>query len=147
VAVELDGGAVTVPKARRRTRLVGGRERRFYVKASGEEAERLEALATAAGVSVPRLLVEAALTGGSRAAASSPAAEPRAHPAVVAELLTVGRLLGRIGTNVNQIARATNATREAQPETAAAMEAVERVAGRMDAVLDELRPTRRGSAG
>lgn len=130
---------------RRRARLAGGRERRFYVKASASEAARLEELAGRRGVSVPRLLVESTLA--QTAAAAGPAAVPSAHPAVVTELLAVSRLLGRLGVNVNQLTRVANATATVQPGAAAALEAVARVTARLEVLLGDLAPARRRGAG
>jgi hypothetical protein len=132
------------PPRRRRTRLAGGRDRRFYVKASAAEAARLEELAGRRGVSVPRLLVEATLDCE---LAAGPVVAPSAHPAVVSELLAVGRLLGKVGVNVNQIARATNATGAVQPGAGPALEAVTRAAGRLEVLLGELGPPGRRGVG
>jgi hypothetical protein len=57
---------------------------------------------------------------------------------MVDELLAIGRLLGRLGVNVNQIARVTNATGEQHPGPAAAMEAVVRVCTRIEALVTEM---------
>lgn len=57
---------------------------------------------------------------------------------VIAELFAVHRLLATIANNVNQIAKATNATLETQPETFAVMAAVKRTAERIDDVIDGL---------
>lgn len=123
---------------RRRTRLAGGRERRFYVKASDAEAARLEELAAGAGLSVPRLLVESTLVGG-RASVGERAA-------VLAELVALSRAVGRVGVNVNQIARAKNSG-ESPVGTADALAAVREVAARLSAVLAELDPATGGVAG
>lgn len=104
------------------------------MKVSAAEHERLVALAAAAGVSVPRLLVESALAGGPGSAA--------ARAATSAELVALGRALGRVGANVNQIARATNATHEVQDFTAATLAAVREVAARLAVVLDGIDASR-----
>ena len=100
------------------------------VRVSEEQERRLLVLAAQHGnVSVPRLLVESTLAGGSGAAV--------AKADLAAELFRVTRFLGKVGVNVNQIARATNATLETQPETVAAMAAVQRVCARAEALLAE----------
>jgi hypothetical protein len=67
---------------------------------------------------------------------------------VAAELAVLSRAVGRVGVNVNQIARVTNATGEVHATTTAALRAVEAVAARLDAVLAGLDgPGRRRVAG
>lgn len=101
------------------------------VKVSEDQERLLLLLAAQHGnVSVPRLLVESALAGGSQAAV--------AKADLAGELFRITRFLGKVGVNVNQIARATNATGETQPETAAAMAAVQRVCARIEDLLVEL---------
>jgi hypothetical protein len=46
--------------------------------------------------------------------------------------------LAAISNNVNQIAKATNATGELQPETTATLDAVRRTASRIDDAVDAL---------
>jgi hypothetical protein len=87
------------------------------VKVTVEQEERLQGLAAGRGITVARLLVESALAGGAESAG--------ARAAVAAELAVAVRALGRVGVNVNQIARVTNATGEIQDGTAAALRAVE----------------------
>ena len=95
-----------------------------------EEEARLLQLALEQRVTIPRLLVESALAGGAQTASMS--------RDVVEELFGVHRLLATIANNVNQIARATNATLETQPETFATLEAVRRTADRIDEAIDAL---------
>ena len=88
---------------RRRANVVGGRVHKHNVRVSAEEEAALVVRAAANGVSVPRLLVEAALAD--------------AHGVVdrrgdLLELFSVARTLGALGNNLNQIAKATNAGRE-----------------------------------
>lgn len=105
------------------------------VKVTHEQEQRLVARAGERGITVSRLLVESALAGGSEAAKSK---------AVVAgELFGISRLLGRLGVNVNQIAKATNATRRVQPEMAAVLDATVRVCGRIEGFLDDVDGVRR----
>ena len=68
----------------------------------------------------------------------SPSVESAARKQAVAELFKLHRLLAAISNNVNQIAKATNATGQRQAETDATLAAVRRVAERIDAAVDEL---------
>jgi hypothetical protein len=104
---------------------------RHVVTASPEEEGALLRLALAQGVTIPRLLVESALATD----AGETMTERRA---TIAKLFELHRLLGAISRNVNQIAKATNATRELHPETSATLTAVRRTAERIDALVDEL---------
>lgn len=96
---------------------------------AGEE-RRLLLLAAERRVSVPRLLVESALSGGAGAAA--------ARDALAGELFAISRLLGKVGVNVNQMARATNSTHRLEPGLSAALDAVGRVCARIERALDEV---------
>lgn len=102
------------------------------VKVTAEQEERLVLLATERRITVSRLLVESALSGGADAAA--------AKAELAGELFRISRLLGKVGININQIAKATNATFETQPDTAAAIQALGRVCERLERVLDEVDP-------
>lgn len=117
---------------RRRANAPGGRHHVHKVRVTPEEEALLLQRAVAQRVTVPRLLVEAALAGDGESATATRNA--------VEELFALHRLLASISNNVNQIARATNATFELQPETAATLAAVRRVAERIDQAVDELSP-------
>ena len=119
-------------RRRRRANAPGGRRHQHKVLVTPEEEAQLLQLSAAQGVSIPRLLVESALAGGAETAAG--------RRNVIEELFAVHRLLATIANNVNQIARATNATLETQPETFATLAAVRRVAERIDDAVDELSP-------
>ena len=103
------------------------RQVRHVVKVSVKTEQRLIARAAGQGVTVARLLVESALAGDSEAA--------RLKALLVDELFGVQRLLGRVGVNINQIARATNTTLEWQADTGPAIEEFGRVCARLDALL------------
>ena len=121
------GGA----RGRRRRRVTGGRQGGEHrVKVTEDEEERLVERASAEGVSVARLLVESALAAQGET--------PSQRQELVGDLLSIQHLLGTIANNVNQIARATNATLEYQPETPAALDVVRRVCERIDATLDQV---------
>lgn len=101
------------------------------VKVWPEQERRLLLRAAERGnITVARLLLESALAGGAEAAKSK--AE------LAGELFQITRFLGKVGTNINQIAKATNATLETQPETVAAMQAVQRVCQRIEVLLDDV---------
>lgn len=87
-------------------------------------------LAKAQRVTVPRLLVESAL------AADAETPTERRH--AMAELFAMHRLLAAISNNVNQIAKATNATGEVQEETAVTLAKVRDTAQRIDTAIDGL---------
>jgi hypothetical protein len=74
------------------------------VKATEGERDELRARAAELGVSVPRLMVEAALDGGSLTAT-----ERRQE---MVELFEVRRLLSTVANNVNQLARLANTSGE-----------------------------------
>ena len=115
----------------RRQLRVQGAPRQIVHKVKVSEAQelRLSLLAAARNVSVSRLLVESALSGG--------ADNARTRAELAGELFAISRLLGKLGVNINQIARATNATGEWQPDTAAAIEALGRVCVRLHEVLTD----------
>lgn len=116
---------------RRRANVKGGRQFAHKVRVSAEEEGELLRLAHEAGVTVPRLLVEAAL------------AQPQGETATerretLQHLFKMHRLLANIANNVNQIAWKTNATGELQKETFATLDAVRRSAARIDDAIDRL---------
>lgn len=116
---------------RRRANVVGGRQHRHEVKVSPEEEGMLLRLAAAQHVTIPRLLVECAL-------ASATAETPTERRNAIAELFALHRLLAAISNNVNQMARATNATGEVRDEMSATLDAVRRTARRIDEAIDKL---------
>lgn len=88
-------------------------------------------LAEAQRATIPRLLVESALA----AAASETPSERRN---AMEELFALHRLLAAVSNNVNQIARATNATGEVQDEMVVTLRKVRQVAERIDESIDAL---------
>jgi hypothetical protein len=132
-----DETTAAVTSAGRRQVRASGRVRphAHRVKVTAEQEARLVELAAGRGITVARLMVESALSGGAASAAERAGA--------VAELSVLGAALGRVGVNVNQIARATNATGEVQPGMGATLAAVREVAARLAAVLDALDTTGR----
>lgn len=116
---------------RRRANVAGGRHHKHEVKVSPEEEGILLRLAAEQRVTVSRLLVESALMSG---AAETPTERKNA----IATLFGLHRLLASISNNVNQIARATNATGEVQTELRATLDATRRTAERIDRAIDGL---------
>ncbi len=116
---------------RRRANVQGGRQHDHRVKVTPEEEAQLLCLAEAQHVTVPRLLVESAL-------ASAAGETPTERKQAMAELFALHRLLAAVSNNVNQIARATNATGEIQVETAATLKKAREVAVRIDQAIDGL---------
>jgi hypothetical protein len=69
------------------------------VKLTDDERRRLRARAAELGMSVPRLLVESALSG---------VETPTERRQTIAELFEIRRLLATVANNVNQLARSAN---------------------------------------
>lgn len=116
---------------RRRANVEGGRQHQHKVKVSPEEEAVLARLAAEQQVTIPRLMVESAL-------ASESSETPTQRKQVIAELFALHRLLASVSNNVNQIARATNASGEAQADTAVTLAEVREVAVRIDEAIDGL---------
>lgn len=89
---------------RRRANVAGGRQHSHRVLVTPEEEARLVRLAESARVTVPRLLIEAALAVGAGGGET-----PTQRRDAMAELFAVRRLLAAVSNNVNQIARHANA--------------------------------------
>ena len=117
---------------RRRANVDGGRQHRHEVKVSPEEEGMLLRLAEAQHVTIPRLLVESAL-------ASATSETPTERRNAMAELFALHRLLAAVSNNVNQMARATNATGEVQEAPVGTPSKLREVAERVAAFVDELR--------
>lgn len=116
---------------RRRANATGGRLHFHKVGVTPEEGGELARIAAAQHVTIPRLLVEAALS-------TERAETPTERRQAMAEMFAVHRLLAAISNNVNQMARATNATGVLPAELSATLDAVRRVAGRLDDAIDGL---------
>lgn len=120
--------------AARRRRVEGGRHHRHVVRVTPEEEAQLLALALRYRVSVPKLLVDSALTGGSEAAASNASV----RHALITELFGLHRLLANVANNVNQMTKALHATGELPPQTDEVLAAARRTAEKIDDVIDGL---------
>ena len=117
---------------RRQANEAGGRSRLQKVKVTETEAAALAERAGELGVSVPRLMVEAALADPGRSATAAERQE------AMVELFAVRRLLAAVSNNINQLARAANSTGQVPAEAAATIAAARRLAGRIDGAIDEL---------
>lgn len=96
----------------------------------GSDRAVLARLAGEQRMTVPRLLVESAL---------SPVGEtPTQRRDALAELFAVRRLRAAVSNNVNQVARHANAGEEFPQEAAAVLAAVRRTVGRIDATLEKV---------
>ncbi len=115
----------------RRRRIEGGRPGRHNVRTSVEEEGALQRLSLAAGMTVPRYLVESGLAMESGETITD-------RRSTITKLYELHRLLAAISNNVNQMAKATNATRETHPELFSTLAAVRKTAMRIDEVSDEL---------
>ena len=100
------------------------------VKVTEDQEYRLVVKAAERDITVSRLLVESALAGGSEAA--------KTRAELIGELFRITRLLGKVSVNINQIARATNATLEKQPDTGPAIVALGGVCDRLTQLLDDM---------
>jgi hypothetical protein len=120
------------PKARRQRRVVGGAKNRINVRITESTYERLVALAASARLSLPRFLVESALRS------SSGGWSLREQRWWAERLHVVETRLIRIGTNVNQIAAATNATGVPAEGLSATLAYVTATLARLHEVLDAI---------
>lgn len=104
----------------KRQDLPGGRTRSLRIRLAEEERDELFERAGAQGVSVARYVLTVVLTGET----------PRERQAMRGELLTVRRLLVRVGANVNQATKVAHMTGDARP--------LERMGGQVEAALRDL---------
>jgi len=120
---------------RRRANVAGGRERKgevvhsHRVLVTAEEEALLVKLAAQQRVSVPRLLMERALSERETSTERRDA---------MAKLFAFRRQLTGLATNVNQLARAANTDGHTPVGTAAAIAEVRAVVEKIDAAIDEL---------
>lgn len=121
-------GLPTPAERLRRKNVPGGRTGVHKVKTTPEEESVLAARASAARVTIPRLMVESAMADRGESATDRTRA--------ATEMFAAYRQLAALGNNINQIARATNATDEVQDDCARTLAAVRRSAMRIDDVLD-----------
>ncbi|GAB6925992.1 MULTISPECIES: plasmid mobilization protein [Rhodococcus] len=114
----------------RRENVPGGRAGRHVVKVTPEEESELLRRAQEARITVARLMVESALSDTGETATD--------RRDLAAELFSAFRLLSAISININQMAKATNATGEIPAELNGALVSVRRLADRIHGTLDEM---------
>ncbi len=126
-------------RRRRRANVAGGRVHAHLVRVTAEEHDALVQSAEAQQVSVPRLLVESAL--------SESGETPAQRQAAMVELFAVRRLLAAVSNNLNQVARHANAGEDFPADAAVVLGAVRRIVGRIDQVIDGLSDVSRSRVG
>ncbi len=99
---------------------------------TAEEEAQLVIRAGREGVTVPNLLVNAAL--------SERVETPTERRAIIVELMALHTLLARVSNNVNQIARHANAGDEFPQDAKAALAYVRQVAQRIYSTVDGIVP-------
>ena len=115
---------------RRRENSPAGTKKLRKVWVTAEEEAALVARAERERVTVPNLLVSAALSESSET--------PTERKAAMAELFALHTLLARVSNNVNQIARHANAGDEFPADAAEALAYVRKVAARINHTVDGL---------
>ncbi|MCY0905753.1 plasmid mobilization relaxosome protein MobC [Arthrobacter sp. H14-L1] len=115
---------------RRRENRPAGTKKRREVWVTAEEDGALIAKAAGQKVTVPNLLISAALSEYSDS--------PTERRALAAELMAVHTLLARSSNNINQLARQANATGEFPVEAHESLKFIRSVAMRIDRALDGL---------
>lgn len=126
-----DGPGGRMFSRRRRANVEGGRQHVHKVKVTPEEEAQLLQLAEAQGVTIPRLLVESALTSGA-------SETPTERKQGLAELFAIHTLLARVSNNVNQIARHANAGDEFPKDAGSVLAYVRKIAFRIDETVDRI---------
>jgi hypothetical protein len=115
---------------RRRANTPAGTKKRRDLWVTAEEEAALVARAAREHVTVPNLLISAALSEASET--------PTARKAAAAELMALHTLLARVSNNVNQIARHANAGEEFPQDARAVLGYVREVAMRIDRAVEGL---------
>ncbi|MEU3475852.1 plasmid mobilization relaxosome protein MobC [Rhodococcus sp. NPDC006774] len=111
---------------RRRANVPGGRDGRFVVKVSADEAALLRARAQVANVSVQRLMVSRALSEQ-----QGPSVDYETRRAAFTQACEMQNLIAALGTNMNQIARQANSEQRIPADFEPTMEAVRRALSRV----------------
>ncbi len=115
---------------RRRENTPAGSKKRRDVWVTAEEEAALVARAERERVTVPNLLISAALSERSDS--------PTERRAIAAELMSLHNLLARSSNNINQLVRQANATGEFPGEAREALKFIRSVAMRIDDAIDGL---------
>jgi hypothetical protein len=100
------------------------RDRRYVVRVNEAEDEQLRVRASAAGVTVPRLMFEAGMNADVETSTDRKQA--------IAELFAVSRKLGTVANNVNQLARFANTEGRFPDEADAVVAEYRRLVARID---------------
>lgn len=116
---------------RRRENVAGGRMHRHEVTVTPEEEGLLLRLSLEQGVTIPRLLIEAATTEHAAETATD-------RRALLTELFGLHRGVAAVGNNLNQLTRGANATGEYSAELRHTLAAVRRQMIRIDEAIDGL---------
>lgn len=127
---EKDSGGVLGRRRRANAPAGERRSKRYTVKATATEQAELEARAAAAGIDVPRLMFEAALSSSVETNAE--------RKQVIAELFAVRREVGTIANNVNQLARYANTEGRFPAEAEAVVAEFRELYPRLSAAVDRL---------
>ena len=130
VSEEIEGPLSRSSKRRRANKPAGSKKRRDLWVTAEEEAA-LVARAAREKVTVPNLILTAALSEGLE--------RPTERKAAMAELMAIHTLLARVSNNVNQIARHANAGEEFPQDAKAVLAYVREVAMRIDRTIEGLR--------
>lgn len=104
------------------------------MRVTPEEEAQLLALTLRYRVSVPKLLVDSTLAGGTEIAAENASV----RQALITELFGLHRLLANVANNVNQMTKVPHSTGELPPQTGEVLAAARRTAERIDDVIDGL---------
>lgn len=115
---------------RRRENTPAGSKKRRDLWVTAEEEAALVARAARERVTVPNLLISAAL--------SEQSDSPTERRAIAAELMSLHNLLARSSNNINQLARHANATGEFPAEARESLRFIRSVAMRIDDAIDGL---------
>ncbi|GGJ40725.1 plasmid mobilization protein [Paenarthrobacter histidinolovorans] len=115
---------------RRRANTPAGTKKRRDVWVTAEEEAALVARAEREKVTIPNLLVSAALAERTDS--------PTERRAVIAELMQLHNLLARSSNNINQLARQANATGEFPVEAREGLKHLRSVAMRIDRAIEGL---------
>ena len=118
---------------RRRANAAGGpRQARIVVKVTAEERAALQARATRRGVTVQGLMVSSAM------AEELELANVDQLRQAMSDLMAAQRVVGRLGDNMNQIAKVANQTQQVPSDFVPALRSVRGTWGEYESVLDQL---------
>lgn len=121
---------------RRRGNSSEPRKTQHHVRVNADEEAALLALALRRNVSVPRLLVEAALEADAGMSHSD-------LTDLGQTLFGLSRQIGAVGVNLNQLAKVANATGEVPDDLAAAVSGIRMLGRKVEAALDHVGQLRR----